>query len=121
IAPDRARLMSAASEADADMLYATRFFAPDPFLFVEARGRRLVVMSDLELDRARKHAAVDRVLSWSRLARRLQAGGRRPTVAAVAARVLGDLRLRSVLVPRSFPLGLAEDLCRLRVSVRTAP
>src|SRR5436309_2022973 len=37
-----ARLLYAASETDADMLYATRFFAPDPFLFVQARGRRLV-------------------------------------------------------------------------------
>src|SRR5712691_6994804 len=116
-----ARLLYAASESDADMLYATRFFAPDPFLFIQARGRRLVVMSDLELDRARRQAAVDRVLSWTRLSRRLEAAGRRPTVAAVAARVLADLRRRSVVVPRSFPLGLAEDLRRLRVRVRPAP
>ncbi|HEY3122163.1 MAG TPA: Xaa-Pro peptidase family protein [Vicinamibacteria bacterium] len=116
-----ARLLYAASESDADMLYATRFFAPDPFLFIQARGRRLVVMSDLELDRARRQAAVDRVLSWARLSRRLEATGRRPTVAAVAARVLADLRLRSVVVPRSFPLGLAEDLRRLHVRVRPAP
>ena len=116
-----ARLLYAASESDADMLYATRFFAPDPFLFVQARGRRLVVMSDLELGRARKQAAVDRVLSWTRIAQRLEAAGRRPTVSAVAARVLADLRIRSVLVPRTFPLGLAEDLRQLRVRVRPVP
>jgi Xaa-Pro aminopeptidase len=103
------------------MLYATRFFAPDPFLFVEARGRRLVVMSDLERDRARRQAAVHTVLSWTDLTRRLQAAGRQPTVAEVAARVLADLRLRSVVVPRGFPLGVAEDLRRLRVGVRAIP
>jgi Xaa-Pro aminopeptidase len=116
-----ARLLYAASETDADMLYATRFFAPDPFLFVAVRGRRLIVMSDLERDRARKQAAVDRVLSWTEVSRRLEAAGRRPTVAAVAARVLADLRLRSAVVPRSFPLGLAEDLRRLGLRLRAAP
>ena len=31
-----ARLVYAASETDADILYPTGFFAPDPFLFVQA-------------------------------------------------------------------------------------
>ncbi|HET9317908.1 MAG TPA: aminopeptidase P family protein, partial [Vicinamibacteria bacterium] len=70
-----ARLMYAAPETDADMLYATRFFAPDPFLFVQARGRRLVVMGDLEIDRAKKQLRVDRVLSWTRLADEVKRGG----------------------------------------------
>ncbi|HET8647178.1 MAG TPA: aminopeptidase P family protein, partial [Vicinamibacteria bacterium] len=75
--------MYAASETDADMLYATRFFAPDPFLFVQAGGERVVVMSDLEMDRARKQARVDRVLSWSRLAAEVEAAGAPANVATV--------------------------------------
>ena len=52
-------LLYAASEADADVLYATRFFAPDPFIFIQtAAGRRIFVMSDLEIDRADLHAQV---------------------------------------------------------------
>ena len=34
-----ARLIYAASETDADILYPTGFFAPDPFLFIQ-KGRR---------------------------------------------------------------------------------
>jgi Xaa-Pro aminopeptidase len=37
------RLIVAASENDADMLYATHFFAPDPFIFLEQNGRRTLV------------------------------------------------------------------------------
>ncbi len=117
----RVRLLYAASETDADMLYATGFFAPDPFLFVQAGGRRLMVMSDLERDRAKKQARVTRVLAFSQLARELEKEGHAPTVARVAGRVLRRLGARSVEVPRSFPLGLAEELRALRVGVRAAP
>jgi Xaa-Pro aminopeptidase len=102
--------MYAASETDADLLYATRFFAPDPFLYVEKRRRRLVVLNDLELDRGRRQATVDRVLSWSALARRIERRGGRATVADVAALVLREWGLRRVSVPRRFPLGLAQEL-----------
>jgi len=115
-----ARLLYAASEADADMLYATGFFAPDPFLFVEAAGRRVMVMSDLEMDRARKQARVDRVLSWTAVAKRLEEKGRRATVAEVAARVLRDLRVRRALVPRAFPLGLAMEVDALGIRLDLA-
>ena len=117
----RVRLLYAASETDADMLYATGFFAPDPFLFVQAGGRRLMVMSDLERDRAKKQARVTRVVAFSQLARELEREGRVPTVARVAARLLRRLGARAVEVPRSFPLGLADELRALRVGVRVAP
>jgi Xaa-Pro aminopeptidase len=110
-----ARLLYAASETDADMLYATGFFAPDPFLFVQAGGRRTVVMSDLEMDRAKKQARVDRVLSWTRIAKRVEERGRRATVAEVVARVLRDLGVRRAEVPRAFPLGLAMEVDALGI------
>src|ERR1700692_2874769 len=53
------RLIVAASEHDPDMLYATRFFAPDAFIFLEERGKRTLVLSDLEIDRARKQAEAE--------------------------------------------------------------
>jgi Xaa-Pro aminopeptidase len=115
------RLLYAASETDADMLYATGFFAPDPFLFVQQGRRRLIVMSDLERDRAIKQARVQKVLAWSRIARTLERQGRVSTVAQVAARVLRGLGVRSAEVPRSFPVGLARELKALRIGVRVAP
>lgn len=118
--PD-ARLVYAASETDADILYPTGFFAPDPFLFVQKGKTRILVMSDLEMDRARKQATVDRVLSWSKLAAPLEKDGRRAPVADVIARVIRELGLRRVSVPHRFPLGLARELAKRRVRLELGP
>jgi Xaa-Pro aminopeptidase len=115
-----ARLLYAASETDADMLYATGFFAPDPFLFVQKGQTRVMVMSDLEMDRAKKQARVDRVLSWTRVARRIEARGRRATAAEVIARVLRGLGARRAEVPRTFPLGLAMEVDALGIRLDLA-
>ena len=56
------RLIVATSDTDADMLYATKFWAPDPFIFLERNGRRTLVLSDLEIDRGRKQADADELL-----------------------------------------------------------
>ncbi len=116
-----ARLIYAASETDADILYPTGFFAPDPFLFIQKGRTHILVMSDLELDRARQQATVDRVLSWSEIAAPLEAGGRRARTADVIARTLRQLGLRRVSVPASFPLGLARELGRRRIRLELGP
>ena len=105
-----ARLVYAASETDADILYPTGFFAPDPFLLVQKGKTLILVMSDLEMDRAKSQATVDRVLSWSKVASPLEKDGKRAAVADVIALALRGLGLRRVEVPQSFPLGLAMEL-----------
>jgi len=120
--PPQARLIYSASETDANMLWATRFFAPDPFIFIEKRGRRYLVMSDLEMDRAKQQADVHKVLSYSAFARRLtERGIRFPGAASVMVEALRDLGIRSVLVPSTFPLGLADALRRRRIRVTAQP
>ncbi len=119
--PPAGRLIYAASETDADILYPTGFFAPDPFLFVQKGRTRILVMSDLELDRARSRATVDRVLSWSEVAAPLEKDGRRAPAADVIARVLEQLGLGRVSVPRSFPLGLAQELAKRHVRLEVGP
>ena len=118
-----ARLLYAASETDPDILYATGFSAPDPFLFVEAGGRRVMVASDLEMDRARRQARVDEVRSWSALVRALQARGRPAASADVIAAALAALDVRAARVPAAFPLGLAMELDArgLRLEVEPDP
>src|SRR4030081_1684548 len=58
-----ASLIIAASEVDSNLYYACRFIAPDPFVFLQVGGRKVLLMSDLEVDRARQQARVDEVLS----------------------------------------------------------
>jgi Xaa-Pro aminopeptidase len=115
----RGRLLYAASEIDADILYATGFFAPDPFPFIEVGRTRLVIMNDLEVDRAQAQATVTRVVSRSRVERALKRRGAETGNAHVIAEVLAGLRVRTVEVPQSFPLGLAMELDELGVRLET--
>lgn len=103
------RLIIAASEHCPDMLYATRFFAPDPFLFLEKNGKRTIILNDLEIDRGRSQARVEEVVSHSDIAKRLPKSALSSSV-EVAVRFLKEQKVRSALVPASFPLGLANEL-----------
>lgn len=117
-----ARLIYSASETDANMLWATRFFAPDPFIFIQKRGKRYLVMSDLEIDRAKAQASVDRVLPYRKYVQHLQkAGTRFPAPAQVLAEVLKDLGIRAVAVPSTFPVGLADQLRKMKIRLHVQP
>ena len=114
------RLAWAASERDADMRYATRFLAPDPFLWFVARGKRVIVVNELEFDRARREARADVILGFSEVAAPLRKKlGRAPRAAELCAAVLKRHGVRSALVSPDFPLGMARALARL--GVRVAP
>jgi Xaa-Pro aminopeptidase len=110
-----ARLIYAASPQSADMFYATGFQAPDPFWFLEHRGVRIVVLNDLEIDRGRRQALVDKVLPLSELL--AAAGPRTPVPVAMAAWLLAR-KVRRVEVPSDFPLGLAQILQKFGLEVR---
>jgi Xaa-Pro aminopeptidase len=112
-------LMVADSDRDADMLYAVRMFVPDPFIFFRlGRGRPHIVMNDLEIDRARQQAPHCRVISWSRCVRELQARGKKVKLASVIQHVLKAKGVSRVTVPAHFPLGLAEQLRKLKLKVK---
>ena len=100
------KLIYAASPRSADMLYATGFHAPDAFLFLEQRGRKSIVLNDLEIDRGRCEAEVDEVLSASELGREF--GSHSP--ALIVAGLLLRRKIRRVEVPADFPLATARVL-----------
>jgi len=115
-------LMVADSEHDANMLYAVGLFVPDPFIYLRLRGRDYIVMSDLEMDRARRDAPHCRVLPLSGFQEKLRKEGvKSPGHAHVIASILRERKIRQVLVPPNFPLGLALELKRLRVRVSATP
>src|SRR3989440_4673886 len=117
---DATRLIVAASEHDPDMLYATRFFAPDAFIFLEERGKRTLVLSDLEIDRARKQAQADEFVSYSALEREVQGNQKKaPAYEKVLTHFLRKRRVRSAVVPANFPLGFAQELEASKIKLRT--
>src|SRR5437899_6696837 len=113
------RLIVAASETDADMLYATEFWARDPFIFLERNGKRTLVLSDLEIDRGRKQADADEFVMFSELEREVQGKSKKaPLYEKVLAHFLKKRGVRSAIVPANFPLGYAEELAANKVRVR---
>ena len=112
-------LIVADSDHDANMLYATGMFVPDPFIFLRLRGQNFIVMSDLEIDRARQQVENCRVLSLSRYQKQLAARHSKKTgFPQVIRAILREKRVQPVFVPPNFPLGLAKDLKREGVKVK---
>jgi len=116
---NEALLIVADSERDANMLYAVGMFVPDPFIYLHSGGRPLIVMSDLEIDRARAQAPHCRVLSLSACQRKLRADGvKKVSLPQIIRLILREKKIRRVLVPDNFPFGLAKDLKKLGIKLK---
>ena len=101
------------------MLYATKFWAPDPFIFLERNGKRTLVLSDLEIDRGRKQAEADEFVSFNQLEREVQGKSKKaPPYEKVLAHFLRKRGVRSTIVPANFPLGYAQELAANKIRVQ---
>ena len=115
-------LIIADSDHDANMLYAVGMFVPDPFIYFRFGRKNYVVLSDLEIDRARKQAPHCKALSLSRYQEKLrQNGTKHPGIAEVARAILKEKGVRQVTVPHHFPLGLANQLQKAGVKLVVKP
>jgi Xaa-Pro aminopeptidase len=112
-------LIIASSEKNADLYYATRFIAPDPFVFAQIRGKEYILVSDLELDRAKKQARAHEVLSTSRLVSEYKQRHRKAcSFAELVLYFLKKKKVKSVLVPGNFPVQYYEPLKRAGLRIR---
>ena len=117
-----AKLIIADSEKNANLYYATRFLAPDAFIFAQVNGRRLMVMSDLEVNRAKAQARVDEVYSYSKLSQQVkQRGVSQPTMMDVADELLRAHAVKTVEVPGDFGLVYGDGLRKLGYQVEPKP
>jgi Xaa-Pro aminopeptidase len=106
-----ARLIFASSETCADLFYAVKYSVPDAFLFLEQKGKTTILLSDLEIDRGRRDAKVDEVLSLSEAEKRFEKKyKKKPAIHETVAFFLRERRVRRASAPYDFPLGLASNL-----------
>ena len=116
-----ARLIVAPSDTDADMLYATRIFIGDPFIFLQQKGKRILVLSDLEIDRAKKNAKADEFVMFNQLEREVQGKAKKaPPYEKVLAHFLTKRGVKRALVPANFPLGFANEIKRNGIALETS-
>jgi Xaa-Pro aminopeptidase len=86
---------------------------PDPFLYAEKDGRRVVVLHSLEIPRVREDAPELEIIPFEQLGTdELFAQGMQvwQVELEIALRACRELGLERAVVPPSFPLGLADHL-----------
>ncbi len=101
-----------------DLFYACGFDAPDPCIFFAHRGRRYLLLSDLEFDRGAKTAKVDRVLPMSRYAALERERGGRGSQSDVIAAVCRERKISMFDMPASTAVGLVDQLRAKKLRVR---
>jgi Xaa-Pro aminopeptidase len=114
------KLIVAPSDIDADMLYATKFWAGDPFIFLQQNGKRTVVLTDLEMGRGKRTAKADEFVSFNQLEREVQGSSKQaPSFEKVMAHFLRKRGIKNATVPANFALGYARELAKDSVELST--
>jgi len=111
--PDaEAFLMVSESEHNADMYYASGFLAYDAFIYLNS-GNDLILVSDMELGRARKESIVQDVIPASRfniMEKMRKSKDIDATYCEMIRELLHSQNLNRIAVPYNFPVQLADCL-----------
>ncbi|MCZ7385258.1 MAG: Xaa-Pro peptidase family protein [Candidatus Methanoperedens sp.] len=107
-----AYLMVSESEHNADMYYATGFLAYDSFIYLNS-GSDKILISDMELGRARKESKVHDVIPTSRYNIMDKIRKNKDADAAYCEMIIEFLhseKIKRISVPYNFPVQLADCL-----------
>src|SRR3989338_2225883 len=102
-----AKLIFDFPDRNPDLFYACRFSAPDPILFLQIGGKTFLFLNELEFDRGKKEAQVDRVLPLPEL----------PNSFSRIAKVLKDKKIKTLEVHPLTGVDLVEKLRKKRIKV----
>ena len=104
-----ARLLVGNTDQVPNLTYATGLFVPDSFAWFQTpQGKTHLLLSPLEIDRARRQATVDHCHDLSVEEKRFPK--KKPEYATILASLLRRHGIRSAQVPADFPLRLARSL-----------
>ena len=121
---NKAMLIIADSERDSNIYYATGFMASDPFVYIQKGNGKIMITSDLELDRARSQSKVDKVISLSKYKRIIRKRGAAPSgLIGVVAAALREMKIKELLVPADFNVEYADFLRKksFKLEVKKGP
>jgi Xaa-Pro aminopeptidase len=103
-------LMVSGSMHNADMYYATRFLSADPFVYLRLSYKDLLIVSQMEYERAKKESIVNEVRS-------LRDYGHDLKTEEFILKVLLEEGITAIEVPRYFSLFTAEELRKTGIDV----
>lgn len=102
-----------------DVFYATNFFSFDPVAFFEHRGKKYLVVDDLEFDRAKKQASVDKVILASEYRKDLEI--RKGYVVEIMSIIFKKMKIDTLEVPGDFSLSLANGFKSKKFKIKIGP
>ncbi len=100
----KTKLIYDCPDRNADLYYASHFLAPDDVLYVEHNSKKYLLLSDLEYERGKKEANVDRVLSISAIREKAAKKGTANTVGLI------DTFLKELKAKKQTPQKLIQEL-----------
>ncbi len=112
-----AKLLISDSERDSNMFYATGILIPDDFIFLEKNKRKIIYVSDLEFNRAKKMATVDEVINLSKIVQ----GASKYTYSDILKVIFKENKIKRVLVPGDFKIKYAEILRKNKIKIEVKP
>jgi len=115
------KLIIAASETCADMLYASGIFVPDPFIAICINHTWHGLFSPLEVGRAKKTSRLDCIHLDEPWREKASQQDLSPGLAATAAAFLREHGASKILVPMDFPLAFADQLRSWNFTVACTP
>ena len=99
------------SESNSDLYYKTKFFVPDPVIYLELKGKSILVLNDLEYDRGRSDSKADEVISYSFCVNELRKKKiKNIGYVDIIDFLLRKKRIKSLIVQKQFPLHYADEL-----------
>ncbi|MEM2924782.1 MAG: Xaa-Pro peptidase family protein [Methanocellales archaeon] len=109
----QAYLIISESVHNANMYYATRFTAPDPFVYIQMEKKKVLLVSHMEYERAKKESIVEDVRSLLDYGIREKLHEFKDADKALAQalkRFFEEEQIQKIGVPRDFPAYYFEEL-----------
>ncbi|MBT3475750.1 aminopeptidase P family protein [bacterium] len=96
-----------------DLLYKARFKAPDPIIFFEIRKKKYLVLNDLEIQRGKKQAKVDEVLSLREISQKIKSS----EIVDIIKALIKKFNITKVVVPYSFPSYVFNEIKKSKIKI----
>ncbi len=105
-------------EFSADLLWRTGGYSvPDPVIFCEIEGKKILILSSLEIERGEKEARVDEIVSAEKYSKQSQ-----ETKLPVAVLFLKERGVEEVVIPSTLRFSLGKALEEhFKVTIKRAP
>ena len=113
--PTQNLLIIADSETDSNLYYVTKFLTYDPVVYCRVSGKSYLLLDDLDIDRGKKEARVDEVVSLSKIKKGIKK--KKVGTTDVVDAFFKEMKAKEFLVPPDFPLKSADELRRLGYTI----